>query len=725
MACTRRIRQRLAVYVEELATPLETLTKAFRVLTYAPTIIYSAITSQTAKHFWQGLSQTSLLGKMTSIAWKAKETNFVIVQTLKSNFLYTAFPMMVSTAFVRPVLREYFPYIHVPIYLYLSLFLYREAARRLFLYAPIYNMCLSQALAKDLESAIAKDIDVILRKNFLEEMDLIFNELSTNGESRVLRNDFEAIFYNTLSAEIAKKVVKVFTQFSTAAFSGDRTNTTHVFFLELVKSLTEYSASGKPIEQINHLIEDRLASDVSMQTDKEIRLKYFFKMTANRLITSFSIVSMKQFVDTLWQRINKQTSYSYDFLGQLPSMGLYAKPHSVLEMANTYLMFPFYGLVNILLQNTGYGVHTLVGKGLEAYLTGYILLNTKFATVGMGKNERFDLLSRNKAYTWGLGAGVLGILDLAVFGFSFLPGGGSWVIPLALYYPLLQLCSMSSILQNHSLPGKEAGFDLFSLTRPVADQLFNGVVASLRNPAFRKQCSDFFSHPCVLDARKLIAGGKLKSANEIIKNPAFNLFLKLYGLDAMEGLKHIEGEGAPLLTKVATTAFLTLLGIDERSYRKLIQKFKEIVILADRHRQGLPSPIVENVSDDLEGITHQLKKWQEEEASLQPGSVIPESILQLEYWQYEQPDAKETKQLEQEIRDNLKQNLSVASVQEPSVPIPKKEVEVDFDEFEMEEAYSSELSPLREGSVFPVSHLSAGRPSEPQLLTHRVRVDHF
>ena len=749
MGCTRRVRDRLSVYVEEFVSPLSAVAKAvYAIITYIdPNSVY-----QVAGQAWRGVSELSRIPSAIKTVYQSKETKTVVIETLKSNFVYSLLPMMLSSGVFEPLRQAYAPRWSAPVFWYVNFIFVREALRCLFLYAPIYNACLPQALNKDLELMLSQDIAALLKCKFAKPMDAIFSEPSVSIEIGMIKEKFSDIICESLSKEFTKAALKVFSDSAILEKSYAEkivpANFKSIYTTALVKAFSEFFVEKNVASTLHYAI-DKLFLTLDLKKmsgidvlKKEIHVRMFLNKNLDEISKSMLKLSMTDFAAKLYTYIHRKSSKTERFLALLPSENFYAREHSISEMVYTRLMNPFYYLFSLRAQYALTGLHPYAGKLFEALLTGLLLMDLKFSSVGMGREQRYEIISKNKTYCFGLGATMIGLVDLASFLIGYLPGGDQWCVPFAIYYPLYQLFSIATLLQNERLPGQEDGMDAFYFNRIEADRgvskLTDYLVPKLKDKKFRQELFESFNHPLIMNMRILFAGGKMKSLEALVKIPAFNLFLKLYGRDTLESLKHVEDLRSSRVLPFMRMLLSFFSGIivskhvpgvlglvQDDNVNDAIQKFKELVILAERHREETYVLDVDR-RDGFWDFAKDLHAWQDKEKKevneekveeSKDGDVEAKISIQKDFFENKQATV---------LDKNLSDFDKMYRVEPPEwslLKAPKKlEEPDDFEEIDYKELCS--LSPLQKNGFFPATPRSAKLVSHAQKSRH-VRMKSF
>lgn len=220
----------LPVYREEFVTPLKMIAQAARALYKKPALVVdgakvvleyvdAAVKSDAAHNMWHGVKQIASLPAAIRTIHHSNDTREVVKQTAVSNLVYSVVPVITIYGAIRPTLQYYLPYsvtsfgqtIHFtdPLIWYMSFLSMRESVRRLFVYAPIYNTCLPQALNKDLEWSLALDLVRIFKNTRSSGPEGFFLRMIKPADLKSPLDEFEKEIYEMLSRDLAKITIKV------------------------------------------------------------------------------------------------------------------------------------------------------------------------------------------------------------------------------------------------------------------------------------------------------------------------------------------------------------------------------------------------------------------------------------------------------------------------------------------------------------------------------------
>lgn len=256
----------LPVYREEFVTPLKMIAEATRALYRKPTLVVdgakvvlsyvdAAVKSDAARNMWHGVKQVASLPAAIRAIHQSHDTREVIKQTAVSNLVYSVVPVVTLYGAIRPALQYYLPYsvtsfgqtIHLtdPLIWYMSFLSMRESVRRLFVYAPVYNICLPQALNKDLEWSLALDLVSIFKNTRASGPEGFFLRMMKPADLKWALNEFEKEIYKMLSHDLARIAIKILSnpKIVTKAFSEQD-------YVSISSVPVKVEAKAKPVETI-------------------------------------------------------------------------------------------------------------------------------------------------------------------------------------------------------------------------------------------------------------------------------------------------------------------------------------------------------------------------------------------------------------------------------------------------------------------------------------------
>lgn len=187
-----------------------------------------------------------------------------------------------------------------------------------------------------------------------------------------------------------------------------------------------------------------------------------------------------------------------------------------------------------------------VAAPFRALAYGQALTEYKLGSVGMCTEHRYKELTKNNAYSVGLGLSMLAAVSSSAFAIKYYTGAESFFIEDALFNFFFQYYMFSSLVSNKPLPGKKPGLDVFSHSRVVVDkameQTADWIIPQLQNPGDDdlleqiRKAADF--RPVKL-ARTVFIKTDLQDWGKFTERESMVLFIDLHGKDMQDGVQGI------------------------------------------------------------------------------------------------------------------------------------------------------------------------------------------
>lgn len=155
-----------------------------------------------------------------------------------------------------------------------------------------------------------------------------------------------------------------------------------------------------------------------------------------------------------------------------------------------------------------------LAKGLRALAYGQALTEYQIGAPGMCTKHRNEILSKNNAYSFGIGTSLFMLTELFSYLIQTTTGAASYFIYDALFAWLFQYHIMLSLLQEKPLPGEKCGTDVFYYGRVMMQDLFNHIANNMEvKPGEQSP---------VLENSKLILSSKpVRYMNELVFDDDF------------------------------------------------------------------------------------------------------------------------------------------------------------------------------------------------------------
>lgn len=625
---------------------------------------------------WKSISQVKSMRESILMGIYAKETRDALSGTI-SSFLWSLSAALFLEGKVRPKLESHLDFFSFwIIYGYLLYLTGRELLPRIAA-APLYNAALPAALRRDLQLYLAHKIYRILNSDYFKKL----NEIIFKAAQTKLNGSFEQrlfdIYYSVISRALAKIFIECFSdkELTKTIFDELTKDKKDLFFKKIAAKfkgmlLSEENLKRKLTREFSqYLAEDQNqineldSEEIRLLIDDEVKLQTIFQDLHAELTTIFSEGSLEGFVEQLWDAANQEESIKHPLMLLLPSEHFHScENESIQRKISEGFLGPVTYLTFYRTQSFLSWQFWLLGWLAEALYTGDLLLRQKFNVVGMTSEESDAHSKRNSIASVSLGCSMLMVNCLTSEALSFLPGGDSFLLPLAVYHLWFQLFSLNTMLRKDSLPRKIdvpkstppvgevkaatvqpeevkdasmpiTGADLLTFNRHEAEQGIEAAKNVLGNtlPDFKQSGGieallKHLNQQHVQDIRLLLLGTRvdLKSMEDVLKYiaeiPAINLILKLLGRDILDSLDEVDEikkwqtykvflRTLPLITTVISVfsknlpILLRLLG--NENAHELVVYLRQLIIFAERSRMGSQMLAAKPAETDFWGFVQQ------------------------------------------------------------------------------------------------------------------------
>jgi hypothetical protein len=652
--------------------------------------IYEKITVDNGIAVYEAWAPAALQDRVTWLIGHARrlpETTTVVKKTIVAATLIGIVPLMLyATAgsfifsglvaaanFVNPALLATAGFVIPPFMIsltYYGLFGLKalESVRQIYLFCNLYHLELSKALERDVENLITADLAKMLKSKYPELLEKVWGTFEIREKFEALNIEFENICYYTIANLMAKAILTVMSdsELQRQIYSGD------VDKMEMLERAIG-SAFIKLVLDSNRVsreILDALMFSVSRKefsSQDEPKLYGCFRSIAETVADKMKVsyLQMSGFAKDAWFQIRTSPeSLAGDFLSYFPSRHFHDQDKTVIKGKSDKFWMKvsglFYVLVNLRTKLMFQGVPVvgpLLGKILEAYFAGCVLMSQKLITTGMSPRQIYDVLKNNKTECLKLGLMLTLPVDIIAGGIpipgvgmlpnllSFLPGGNHTVVQLlgadAVYHPFFQVFCLAMMLRSDPFPGEPGGTDLLWYNRKEAElgatKLAQNGWRPLVDQEKRQRFFEMINHPIIRFLRSVLAGKKLKTTDALVQIDAVNRGLKLYGQDILEAI-----QGAEQDRRIA--AFFFMLSLYEPALitqkEKAIQIIQRMIEKAEEHRLGLPLHKVsakERMTDWVEldalrsGSVLEVKAGEQaKETKAQPKSEAAKTVVKAE-----------------------------------------------------------------------------------------------